>query len=164
VIWGVHPESIVNTAPPTAPRADDVSEDGAILILVLLLMIFVGLGSVPVFDAFSANQDTGLIVQAGNAGFYAADGAMQYAIQDLRAGNAGNCGGQTVTVPATISPLLTVPIYFSATCASTATVLTATITSWGGGNGEKEVTVNAVVAINILSRIASVQSWSSVQS
>jgi hypothetical protein len=155
----------VNTAPPTAARTDDISEDGAILILVLLLMVFVGLGSVPVFDAFSTNRNTVLVVQAGNAGFYASDGAMQYAIQDLRASSTAICGGPTVTVPAALSPLLpNVPLYFSATCTSTASVLTATISSWGGGGGEKKTTVSAVVSINISSRIASVQSWSSVQS
>jgi Tfp pilus assembly protein PilX len=164
VICARQPEGIVNSAPQTGVDTVDVSDDGAILMFVLLLMIFIGLGSVPVFDAYAANQDTTVVIQAANTGFYAADAGMEYAVQDLRASN-NDCGGQSVTVPSTIYPLKsTVPIYFAATCASTSSVLTATISSWGGGGGEKKVTVNAVIAINISTRIASVLSWSSVQS
>jgi Tfp pilus assembly protein PilX len=159
-----HPEGMVIGAPQTGVNTRDVSDDGAILMFVLLLMMFIGLGSVPVFDAYAANQDTTVVIQAGNTGFYAADAGMQYAIQDLRA-SSHDCGGQSVTVPSSIYPLKTaVPVYFTATCTSTSSVLTATISSWGGGGGEKKVTVNAVVAINISTRTASVLAWSSVQS
>jgi hypothetical protein len=157
---------------PSGALNGDVSETGTILLFVLVLLGFVSLGVGPVVNAAFANAETTSVVRSVNNGFYAADGGVEYAIQELRTGTI-SCGSQSVpiSVPSSFDGEGGLPITVNVTCTQTSTlstsILTATITSSvGASSNEKHVTATAVVAINLLAptRNDSVESWSSTQS
>lgn len=162
----------MKSAPQAGVNPEDSGDDGAILMFVLILLCFLGIGVVPVVAAALANAETTSVSGSVDTGFYAADGGIEYAIQDLRAGNV-TCGSQStaITIPSSLDGPGALPISASATCTTATTsstsILTATITSSvGASTKEKQFTDYAVVAINMLApnRNASVESWSSVQS
>jgi hypothetical protein len=151
---------------------------------VLVMVTFVGIGVGPMLgSAFAATKAATAAMNADN-GFYAADGGVEYAIQDLR-GGAGSCAQSTVGPAGTLAgpgTLNGVPVAISATC-STATststqqgsssILVATITSTasisplaGGGVSTSQFTATAVVDINEVAptRNTSIVSWSSLES
>ena len=167
--------STVEQAPHTPVGTDDVSERGAILMFVLVLVTFVGLGVSPVLAAVLANTRTTLVAQTVDNGFYAADGGVEYAIQAVRAKSVdcsqSSVASYSLTGAGSFFGTITLeglPVTVSTTCStsSSPTLINATITSSAGGVNQKLVTATAVVSVNVIdpNKAASVVSWSSVQS
>jgi len=130
----------------------DVSERGAILIFVLVLLTFVSIGVGPLFALLFANANATSVVQATDNGFYATDGGIEYAIQLLRAGAAcSQLPWLPVTAPSSLDEPGQLPTTVTASCLQTTPlILTAHIvSSFAEAATETAFTTTAVVAIDL---------------
>jgi hypothetical protein len=162
--------------PRTGVERRDLSDDGAILMFVLVMLMFISLGVGPVLSVAFSDEVTTSVTAAADNGFYAADAGVEYAIQDLRGGLGSTCATAppaAFLVPTTVDgPGITVTLSCvlvfppGGTPLDTSSLLKATISSSVFTSTEKRFTATAVVAINMNApnRNTSVESWSSVVS